>query len=118
MRTVDKIIDDLIDYPANTLDDVENTKIELTNWLFEIIEEAKKTSKSNEVESESYGTIDFEIGNKRLSLNDDGEQYVCVSSEGTFTGEEVSMIVTDIVLARERRNRMKMNVNKDKKCQK
>jgi len=53
-----------------------------------------------------FGTFDISIGDKKISLKDDDIEYVCISSEGEFTGNEVAIIVSEIVNSRKARNRI------------
>ena len=67
------------------------------------------------IEIKHYGTFDISIGDKSISLRDDNPEYVCVDSVGEFTGEEVAMIVSDIVASRRSRVRTGMHTHeKDK----
>ena len=53
-----------------------------------------------------FGTFDIKIGDKSISLKDQHKFYICAESTGTFTGDEVAMIVSDIIQARNARERM------------
>lgn len=53
-----------------------------------------------------FGTFDIKIGHKDISLKDTGRGYSCIDCYADFTGDEVAMIVSDIVQARNARERM------------
>ena len=53
-----------------------------------------------------FGTFDIKVGHKDISLKDTGRGYSCIDCSADFTGEEVAMIVSDIVQARSARGRM------------